>query len=438
MLKDEPVEYRLEQYNEKNMILASNGEQVSARTFYEDIFPDVEEKVPVVVIDEDEEKHIIKMTLDEAIEACQGRNDMLLGGTTYFNEFISKATARNIHAFIIDMDNVYSGTLQQAFLREWRLADGAPVPMPTYIVNSGTGLHLYFLLERPLPHFKRQAAQIDQLYRRLAKIETTGRNYLVFSRQWFGQDFRMAGGLGKDGWENTVFRVGDRWSADALAAAVGMNYEFEYEKESQDKTKKWARRSILRRSGYYLNRRVYDSSVERCRKETKEGTRYLSMCALSVLAWKCRISAEQLRHDLLSLLPDYNKEAKRIVKPQEIESAMKMYNPKAMTTPRERSEDWLGWKFKETKRNGRKQRDHLWKDVWEGKDGRPAVNLCRQNRELALKFMREHGEIHGRPRGSGTKADLVAEWRRDHPKGTKEDCHRDTKMSRDTIRKWWN
>ena len=78
-LKDEPIEFRREQYEEKNAILAANGEEVSARTLYEDIFSDMNIKMPVVILDEDEEqKHIKKMTLDEALEASNGRIYTLL------------------------------------------------------------------------------------------------------------------------------------------------------------------------------------------------------------------------------------------------------------------------------------------------------------------------------------------------------------------------
>ena len=448
-LKDEPIDFRREQYEEKNMILAANGEEVSARTLYEDVFSDTEMLMPVIIIDEEEQKHIVKMTLDEALEASQDRNDMLLGGTTYFNEFISKRTARDIHALIIDMDNVYAGTLQQAFLSDWKRANGDPVPLPTYIVNSGTGLHLYFLFERPLPHFLRQATQIDQLYRRLSKVETTGRTYITFSRQWFGQDFRIAGGLGKDGWKNTVFRVGKKWDADELAAALGLHwtkednteFSFEYKpkekkkKKTKDKGQENERQGIVKhRKGYYLNHRVYESSLSRCREETKEGTRYLSMCALSVLAWKCKISEEQLRHDLFSLLPYYNKGANRVVKPKEIESAIKMYNPKAMRTPKERSEDWLGWKFKETKRNGRKQRDHLREEAFNVDTENETINTCYWNRERRLQYLRKHHLLKGRP----NKAQLVAEWRQAHIDGKKIDCERDLGLSRHTVLKWWS
>lgn len=419
-LRDESVEYRLEQYNEKNMILDANGERVSARTMYEDIFPSLDMVMPVVHIDEDEEKHIVKMTIEEALERSIGRNDMLLGGSTFFNGFVSKATAKDIYAFIIDMDNVYAGILLLAFRNEWRRVHGEFAPLPTYIVNSGTGLHLYFVLDKPLPHLRRQWLAIDRLYRNLAKLETTGYNYLHKSVQWFGQDFRIAGGCGKDGWENTVYRVGEKWDADRLAASVGVDFQFEYDADADPPQPKKKKKSgtFQKRKGYYLNQRVYETSVERCRNETHEGNRYLSMCALTVLAWKCKVSEEQLRHDLLSLLPDYNKASvTRLVKPKEIESAMKMYNELAIDTPRERTEDWLGWKFVGARRNGRKQAVHL--------------KVARAVRDALHEDWREG---NGRP----SKAQIVKEWRAAHPEGKKIDCERETGLSRHTVLKWWN
>ena len=423
-LKDEPIEYQKQQYDEKNMVLGQFGERLSAVDLYEDIFDDLEMVMPIVIIDEEEQKHIVKMSIYEAIEHAEGRNDVLMGGTTYFNNFISKATAQNIHAFIIDMDNVYSGVLLRSLQHDWKLETDEEIPMPTYIVNSGLGLHLYFVLEHPLPCYRSQIAQIDQLYRRLAVMETTKRVYLRKSVQWFGQDFRMAGGNGKNGWENTVFRVGEKWNADKLAKAVGLeNVHFLHEGEPRPKLKKekHAKKRGQLRQGYYINPRVYESSVERCKSETHEGNRYLSMCALSVLAWKCNIPEETLEADLLSLIPIYNRNATKQIKKKEIYSAMKMYNPKAMETPKERSEDWLGWNFKVTKRNGRKQRDHV-----------KVMNTMK-----ALKKQLGEEVKEGRPNGSGTAEQTVREWQMLHPEGRKVDCIRETGLSKPTVYKWW-
>ena len=178
MLKDEELEVIEQEYYKKNMILEQFGEWVDAETLYEDIYGDLEQVVPVVFIDEDEDtKHMVKMSVDEAIDQAVDRNDILLGGSTYFKNFVSKATAKDVHALIIDMDNVWAGVLQSAFQNDWN-EDDKELPKPTYIVNSGTGLHLYFLFDEPIPHYVCNSEKIDQLYRRLAVQQTTSRIYL--------------------------------------------------------------------------------------------------------------------------------------------------------------------------------------------------------------------------------------------------------------------
>lgn len=240
MLQDEALDYIQEQYKEKNMVLAEYGEEVSPFTLYEDIFGDTKQTIPVVFIDEGEEqtmKHIVPMSIDEAMEQCEGRNDMLMGGCTYFNNWISKKSAKDIYSFIIDMDNVYSGTLLNALRQDWKTANGEELPMPTYIVNSGTGLHLYFVLTEPIPNYKATTENLDKLYRALAIQQTTKRVYLKKQVQWFGQDFRMAGGMNKYNWKNTVFRVGEKWDIDELGKAVGLK-DVHFVRYGEKRTKK--------------------------------------------------------------------------------------------------------------------------------------------------------------------------------------------------------
>lgn len=421
MLQDERLEYIQEQYEEKNMVLAEYGEEVSSYTLYEDIFGDTTQTIPVVFIDEGEEqttKHIVPMSIDEAMEQCEGRNDVLMGGCTYFNNWISKKSAKDIYTFIIDMDNVYSGTLLNALRNDWKTANNEPLPMPTYIVNSGTGLHLYFVLTEPIPNYKATTENLDKLYRALAIQQTTKRVYLKKQVQWFGQDFRMAGGMNKYNWKNTVFRVGSKWDIDELGKAVGLK-DVHFVRYGEKRTKKpTAKNPRQNREGWRSNRAFYDCALRNCRDKTREGNRYTSMCALSVIAWKCNVPQEELEKDLLSLLPDYNKGATRQIKEKEIYSAMKMYNPKAMLTQREILENWQGWSYKPPKRNGRKQAVHL--------------RLARANKAI----LKEIGEM--KPEGRPTAEQTVREWREKHPDGKKADCIRDTGLSKPTIYKWWS
>ena len=408
MLRDEPIEVIREQYDEKNMILSQFGEQVSAWDLYETIFDDMEQEIPVVIIDEDEnEKRIRTMTISDAVEFGSVRNDTLIGGCTYFNNWISKKSAKNIYTFIIDYDNAYSGVLLNALQNDWKSASGEPFPMPTYIVNSGTGLHLYFVLSEPIPVYHSMTQNIDKLYRALA-IQQSRRVYVETQIQWFGQDFRCAGGLNKYDWENTVFKIGDRWDIDELGKAVGLeDVHFIRYGEKRQKIVGWK-----------TDRAFYDYALRNCEEKTTEGHRYLSMCALSVIAYKCGIDQDELESDLESLLPKYNKGAVRQIKPKEIQSALKMYNEKAMATPRESLEHWQGWEYHPIKRNGRKRADHI-----------KLMNFVRD--ELNQMDWRNK---EGRP---DRRAEVI-QWRSDQPEGIKADCIRDLKIDRKTVSKYWD
>ena len=126
--------------------------------------------------------------------------------------------------------------------------------------------------------------------------------------------------------------------------------------------------------------------------------------------------------DLEKLLPEYNKGAVRQIKPKEIQSAMKMYNEKAMATPRESLEHWQGWEYKPIKRNGRKRAIHL--------------KIARSTLEIMNEA--EGKTLQGRKKGSGSKADQVIQWRSDHPEGKKADCIRETGLSKPTVYKYWD
>lgn len=419
MLQDESLEYIQEQFYEKNMVLSGFGEQVNPWTFYEDVFGDMSLSLPVVILDEDEGKKIQPMELDDAIDFSMSRNDVLLGGVAYFNNWISKKSAKEIYTFIIDMDNVYSGTLQNALQNDWKSANGELFARPTYIVNSGTGLHLYFVLEEPIPCYRRSLEDIDKVYRQLA-IQQSRRVYVNRQVQWFGQDFRMAGGQNKYGWENAVYKIGDKWDIDKLAKAVGVDTHFvrygEPKQNVQPEKKKRQRRAI---TGWKSNKAFYYHTLEGCREKTQEGHRYTSLCALTVIAWKCGISYEELEQDLLNLLPGYNKGAQRQIKEKEVYSALKMYNDRAMPTRRESLEHWQGWEYKPIKRNGRRRDEHL-------RRARAVQTIDYPDGEWRNKS------------GAPSVQDKVLKFRAEHPEASKADCIRATGLSKPTVYKWWD
>ena len=214
--------------------------------------------------------------------------------------------------------------------------------------------------------------------------------------------------------------MGDTWDIDELGKAVGLEdvHFIRYgEKRQQKKGPRRKRQKIV---GWKTNRAFYDYALENCRKRTEEGHRYLSMCALSAIAYKCGVDQLELEKDLEGLLPEYNKRAARQVKPKEIRSAMKMYNERAMATPRESLEHWQGWEYKPIKRNGQKQRDHL--------------EEARAIRDIRAK---RRGEAWYANNGRPDKRAEVETWQREHPEAQRIDCARALGISRNTVAKYW-
>jgi hypothetical protein len=234
----------------------------------------------------------------------------------------------------------------------------------------------------------------------------------------------MAGGRNKYDWENTIYKIGDKWDIDELAKNVGVETHFIRYGEPKKKKPAEQRRKV-KRIGWKTNRAFYDCALRTCREKTKEGNRYMSMCALTVIAYKCGVTIEELERDLYSLLPFYNKNSTNSIKEKEIASALKMYNEKAMETPRESLEHWQGWEYNPIKRNGQKQAEHL-EEARAIRD----IRMRRQNRKWT--------DGNGRPQGSGTAEQKVKEWRELHPAGSKAECIRDLKLSKPTVYKWWD
>jgi hypothetical protein len=123
------------------------------------------------------------------------------------------------------------------------------------------------------------------------------------------------------------------------------------------------------------------------------------------------------------LIPAYNDGAVRKVKKKEIYSAMKMYNERAIDTPKERSENWLGWEFKGAKRRAKPLK----------RDDGTAFRAARAIQDI----MYPDGEWRNKD-GRPKKAEAIREWREAHPNGKKIDCHKETGISRPTIDRWWN
>ena len=422
LLKDYDLDYIREQYNEKHESLEEHGREVNAWAFYEDVFGSLDIVSPAI---DKKNNKCIRMPLGELIDYAVGQEDIFLSACTYFKDYYNAKGLMDVYAFVVDLDSCWSGGLDSVLRNGWQNTSKGNYHLPpTYIVNSGTGLHLYFVLKRPVPAFSKQMLEMKNLYRKMA-LHQSMRPFVGARPEvhWVGQTFRIPGSLSKQGMMVRAFKMdfGRKYDIQELAAAYGMDYQFRYRGEREDYPEFEKRKreyAGTKRKGWYTNRAFYDYCVRNIPDKTQQGHRYMTMCALSAIAFKCNVPEWELKETLSSFLPDWNKgkAGSDRVERWEVKAAMKMYNERAYEMRRAVIEEYFGWDFKPIKRNGRKQKVHL-------ERARAVQKIDYPNNEWA---------------GRSSAEKKVQEWRAVHPDGKKADCIRETGLSKPTVYKWWN
>lgn len=421
LLKDYDLEYIKQQYEEKNESLEEHGREVNAWAFYEDIFGTLDIVSPA--IDRNQNK-CIRMPIEELIDYAAGKDGVFLSTCTYFKDYYNSKGLMDVYAFVVDLDSCWSGGLDSILKNGWQNSSRGNYHLPpTYIVNSGTGLHLYYVLKRPVPAFSKQMLEIKNLYRKLA-VHQSMRPFVGAKPEvhWVGQTFRVPGSSSKQGMRVRAFKMdfGRKYDIQELAEQYGVTYQFRYRGEHEDYPEHEKKQhSGIKKKGWHTNRAFYDYCIRNIPDKTQQGHRYMTMCALSAIAFKCDVPKWQLKEDLARFLIDWNKGkvGHDRVERWEITAAMKMYNERAWEMRREVIEEYFGWEFKPIKRNGRKRADH--------------VKVMNTMRLLKKQLGEEVND--GRP----SAEQKVKEYRAAHPEARKTDCIRDTGLSKPTVYKWW-
>ena len=109
--------------------------------------------------------------------------------------------AQRMYALIFDLDGVGDGELSTLL----RTRFGKPVeqirslPMPTYLVASGKGLHVYYLFEQPIDLYPSIKAQLKALKHDLTykmwDWKGTSKIKRAYSISLSSSHFRMVGGV---------------------------------------------------------------------------------------------------------------------------------------------------------------------------------------------------------------------------------------------------
>lgn len=451
-----------ELYREKQAHLQEFLEPVEPFEFYREIFPEgsFERKgcyedvkgngIALKILSERYENGRVKtqrvVLTDgfEQLESLLGSEFTILSPVSYFGRARTGKNARYLYAMAFDLDGVGMPQLRDTI---HQMSIGI-LPKATFVVNSGTGLHLYYVLENPIPMYPKNQNLLKEMKYSLTRQIWNRFTSTIEKPQMQGvlQGFRVVGSCSKLGPDYPVsaYRLGDSTDLETLLEFVpDSNGEQQRLKglmqksslslaEAKAKYPDWYERRIERgesRGRWTIKRDLYDWWLHRIGDEIKVGHRYYGIMTLAIYAKKCGIDEDELRRDAFSFLDSYDAmsidDTNRFTM-DDVVCALEMYNESYVTFPRHDIEKLSGLFIPANKRNGLKQSDHL--------------EIARAIRDIKMRQRgkKDWREGNGRPKDSGTAEQTVLEWRRQHPDGSKKECKDATGLSYPTIRKWWN
>lgn len=374
----------------------------------------------------------------------------LCSGLVYRGRANKLANAQKMNALIFDLDGV--GDYQLVNLLFYRF--GKPyenigsMPMPTFLVASGTGLHIYYVLENPIdlyPSVKEQLKNLknDLTYKLWDWKSTSTRETVQY--QGISQTFRMVGSINeKYGNRIRAFRTGGKVSLETLneytmyeGSMVNLScHSFPGATPLVEAKKKWPvwyQETVIEgkkkeKGRWDISGKVHGSDPYalyhwwiRHAGQIKGGHRYFFMFCMVAYARKCDVPFYKLKEDMREVF-ERLKEVEHIspLTKEDMDSALKAWKRDFFNFRLSDIEKLSGLRLPRNKRNGRKQAVHL--------AGARAIQ--KVNDEFSGSSWRDGN-------GRKPKESIVKAWRKEHPNGRKADCIRDTGLSKPTVYKWW-
>lgn len=165
-------------------------DEVTYKDFYRDIFPvgvlqckgkDYygDRKYNGIIVEVTDEKlnsgkpKVLRYTLTDDLEkldeVVSRDNFCLMSPISYAGKTRDSSMARELYALAFDLDGIQTRIKDG---EEWpyglanffhQVDHMMIMPKPTYVVSSGTGVHLYYVFERPVPMFENIVEQIEIL-----------------------------------------------------------------------------------------------------------------------------------------------------------------------------------------------------------------------------------------------------------------------------------
>lgn len=371
----------------------------------------------------------------EAVEEMVGTDDFcLMSPISYAGKSRKAVNARFMYALAIDLDGVETLKQWQFFIEQVErghemLSFVWGIPRPTYLVSSGTGIHIYYVFDKPVPMFRNIVEQLEILKRRLTwQAWTQGASSLHDNVQYESlfQGFRIVGTITKVGSRCRAFKVGDKVTVDYLNKFVPDEYRAKsltYKsdlllKDAKDKYPEWYQKRIVERrprATWTCKKDLYDWWIRKLSAGADQGHRYWCIMTLATYAKKCGVSRDVLEADAYELIPLMNTRGDAFTE-DDVLHALEAFEDSYITYPIDTIVNRTGIAIKKNRRNGRKQAQHM--------------AVMRAVQEVVNPNWRDGN-------GRKSKEQVVKEWCKLHPDGKKADCIRETGLSKPTVYKWW-
>ncbi len=402
---------------------------------------------------------IITTELEEAYR-FENSEFAITSPITYVGRNRNSKNARLCYGITIDLDGVGEKQLLNFFSQQ----DKRVIHKPNILVNSGNGLHFYYLFDKPIALFDETKRLLQKLKDRLTlSIWNYGLTKIKeIQYQSIFQGFRVPGSKTKFGtsvtaWHNVEvpyytikeLAITNYWSEESVFTLEELEClekgEYIPNNFSLETAKKlypdWYERRIVRGEApqrWHIKRDLYDWWLRKMQTErdiVTIGHRYFCMMTLAMYALKCDVPYEELKedaYDLALFFEQLTNDPENHFTDGDVSDALQAYKESYATFPRETIQKITGIIIPPNKRNKQPQILHL--------------EEARAIRDIRVKRAgkKDWREGNGRKIGyrmtasNSPKALKIKEWRRCNPdSNNKSQCSRDTGIDRKTILKWW-
>lgn len=266
---------------------------------------------------------------------------MFLAPVSYYGKSRNSRNARFLHAIMIDLD--YVGTRQLANLL--RQMERGVIPYANYLISSGTGLHVVYKLERPVPLMTRYVAGLQVLKRELTdrvwNANTSDSDPDKKQSQGIFQGFRMVGtatklngDIGNPKYKQPyavecfshdetppatipyllsfIPKLRDKEDMEGLDALSALTKEVRKTTpiaEAKEKWPEWYEKHVVNDEplgGWLYGRAAYDRVLSVIREHVSVSHRYWCIFYLAVMANKCGVPQDELEDDAYGLLERFD------------------------------------------------------------------------------------------------------------------------------------